>query len=129
MGIRVIDGNDDRFVVEAPVSLNSNHLQTAFGGSINAVAVLAGYGLLWMELQEEEADVVIRESSIRFLHPIRTTIRAVCPRPDPAELQAFGASLRAKGKARITLRVRVEESGLIAAELVGTFVALRQRAG
>ncbi len=42
MGLRVVACDQNQFVVEAPVSLNSNHLQTAFGGSINAVATLAG---------------------------------------------------------------------------------------
>jgi thioesterase domain-containing protein len=128
MGIRVTGNDDGGFAVEAPVALNYNHLQTAFGGSINAVAVLAGYGLLWMELREDAAHVVIRDSSIRFLRPIRETIRAICERPDANALRDFHATLRAKGKARITLRVRVEEDALLAAELEGTFVALRSSA-
>lgn len=129
MGVRVIATDDRGFVVEAPVALNSNHLQTAFGGSINAVATLAGYGLLWLEIRDTPVDVVIRESSIRFHHPIRQTIRATCARPDAQVLRAFHETLRAKGKARIKLRVRVEEDARLAAELEGTFVALRRAAG
>ena len=37
MGLRVMANADDAFTVEAPVALNSNHLRTAFGGSINSV--------------------------------------------------------------------------------------------
>jgi thioesterase domain-containing protein len=44
MGLRVVANDGNGFVVEAPVALNSNHLRTAFGGSINAVATLAAYG-------------------------------------------------------------------------------------
>ena len=124
MGVRVLTNDQDGFTVEAPVALNSNHLGTAFGGSINTVATLAGYGLLWLEIQETPADIVIRESSIRFLHPIRSVIRAICARPEMTSLHAFHESLRLKGKARITLSVRVEENGITAAELQGTFVAL-----
>lgn len=127
MGVRVV-ADDAGFAVEAPIALNSNHLGTAFGGSINAIATLAGYGFLWLEIQEMPADIVIRESSIRFLHPIRTVIRAICARPEAAHLRAFHETLRAKGKARITLRVRVEENETVAAELEGTFVALRRPA-
>ena len=126
MGVRVIGNDEDGFTIEAPVALNSNHLGTAFGGSINAVATLAGYGLLWLEIQETPADIVIRESSIRFLHPIRSVIRAICARPEAKSLDAFRESLRLKGKARIALHVRVEEDGRTAAELEGTFVALRR---
>jgi len=123
MGLRVVANDAAGFAVAAPVALNSNHLNTAFGGSINAVATLAAYGLLWVELRDDAADVVIRESSIRFLRPIRETISAVCARPDAAELSAFKASLRAKGKARIELRVHVQENDAVAAELQATFVA------
>ena len=129
MGVRVVASNDTGFVVEAPVALNSNHLQTAFGGSINAVATLAGYGLLWLEIRHQPADVVIRESTIRFHHPIREVIRATCARPQAETLAAFHETFRSKGKARITLQVRVEEDGRVVAELEGTFVALRRRPG
>src|SRR3954469_24251288 len=102
MGLRVMANADDAFTVEAPVALNSNHLRTAFGGSINAVATLAGYGFLWMELNEAAAHVVVAESSIRFLRPVRERIRATCVRPDASALAAFRTQFAEKRKARIT---------------------------
>ena len=128
MGLRVVAGNEESFVVEAPVALNYNHLHTAFGGSINAVATLAAYGLLRVELPGDAAQVVIAESSIRFLQPVRERIRGVCARPAAQQLEAFLAAFRTSGKARITLQVRVEEAGKLAAEFAATFVALRSRA-
>ncbi len=128
MGLRVIRYDAEGFVLEAPVSQNSNHLGTAFGGSINAVATLAAYGLLWMELRGREMELVVSESSIRFLRPIRTVIRAICARPEAAAWSAFQEKLSASGKARIRLRVRVEEANEVAAELEGVFVA-RRKAG
>lgn len=129
MGVRVVARDEDGFAVEAPVTLNHNHLHTAFGGSINAVATLAGYGLLWFELRDEAAQVVIAQSSIRFLKPVRDSICAVCSRPDPRELASFKSTFRAKGKAKIRLQVRVEEKGSVAAEFEATFLALRDSAG
>jgi thioesterase domain-containing protein len=123
MGVRVVANDENRFVIEAPVALNSNHLRTAFGGSINAVATLAAYGFLWLELNEAAAHVVVAESSIRFLRPVRETIRAICPRPAAEELAAFRSQFTAKGKARIALRVKVIEAGDTAAEFEGSFVA------
>src|SRR5207237_1478847 len=89
MGLRVIANDESGFVVEAPVALNSNHLRTAFGGSINAVATLAAYGFLWLELNDPGAHVVVAESSIRFLRPVHETIHAICLRPGRDELAAF----------------------------------------
>ncbi len=123
MGVRVVVHNEDEFVVEAPVALNSNHLRTAFGGSINAVATLAAYGFVWLALRDRTVHVVVAESSIRFLRPVRETIRAICPRPDPSEWIDFQTRFAAKGKARITLRVKVVEADQAAAEFEGIFVA------
>jgi thioesterase domain-containing protein len=123
MGLRVVANDGSGFTVEAPVALNSNHLRTAFGGSINAVATLAAYGFLWMELNEAAAHVVVAESSIRFLRPVRETIRATCVRPDASSLEAFRDQFAEKQKARIHLRVNVTEAGEIAAEFEGRFVA------
>ncbi len=94
MGMRVVAHDEGGFVIEAPVALNSNHLRTAFGGSINAVATLAAYGLLWLELDDPAVHVVVAESSIRFLRPVRETIRAVCQRPGPDEWKAFRDRIR-----------------------------------
>src|SRR3954467_1536769 len=99
MGLRVVANDENGFTVEAPVALNSNHLRTAFGGSINAVATLAAYGFLWMELNDAAAHVVVAESSIRFLRPVRETIRATCPRPDENILTEFRRDFTENGKA------------------------------
>jgi thioesterase domain-containing protein len=122
MGIRVVAHDESQFIVEAPVALNSNHLGTAFGGSINAVATLAAYGSVWLGLRDQAVHVVVAESSIRFLHPVRETIRAICRRPE-TEWTAFQTRFAEKGKARITLRVTVVEAGRTAAEFEGIFVA------
>ena len=123
MGVRVVANDENGFAIEAPVALNSNHLRTAFGGSINAIATLAGYGLLWLELDDPAVHVVVAESSIRFLRPIRSMIRAVCERPDPGEWKAFQTKFESAGKGRLRLRVNVVEAGQIAAEFEGIFVA------
>jgi thioesterase domain-containing protein len=123
MGLRVVSNDESGFTVEAPVALNSNHLRTAFGGSINAVATLAAYGFLWVELNEAAAHVVVAESWIRFLRPIREMIRATCPPPDANILTEFRDQFVETRKARITLRVDVTENGETAAEFEGQFVA------
>jgi thioesterase domain-containing protein len=133
MGLRVVAHDENEFIVEAPVTLNSNHLSTGFGGSINAVATLAAYGLVWFELRDKNVHVVVAESSIRFLRPIRETIRAICRRPERDEWAAFRGRLAETGKARITLRVSVVEEGQVAATFGGTFVVQKngshERAG
>lgn len=123
MGVRVMEIKP--VTVEAPVAQNLNHLQTAFGGSINAVATLAAYAFLWLELHDPSAYVVVSESSIKFRRPVVENIRAICLLPDDAELSAWKLALAANGRARIRLQVLVKENGETAAEFEGEFVAIR----
>ncbi len=126
MGLRVTPSGEGAFAVEAPVALNYNHLHTGFGGSINAVATLAAYGFLWRQLYTEEAELVVADSTIRFLAPVRETIRGVCASPAPERLAEFRRIFAMKGRARLRLHVQVSDNGMLAAEFHGTFVAFRQ---
>src|SRR6266446_4830743 len=91
MGVHVEAYDGSRLTLTAPLALNHNHLGTAFGGSLSAVATLAGYGLLWLELNDRTAHVVIREGTISYRRPVRGEIRAVCRRPEEAAVAAFKA--------------------------------------
>jgi thioesterase domain-containing protein len=125
MGVRVAAYDGRQFTLVAPIALNHNHLCTAFGGSLGAVATLAGYGLLWLELRDRACHVVIRQSSLSFRRPVRKDIVAICRRPDQEALQAFKAAFAQRGKARIGLDVTIQEDGLVAVEFQGLFVAFR----
>src|SRR5215207_4224498 len=81
MGVSVEHYDGERLVLGAPLEANINHLGTAFGGSLNALAVLSGYGLLWLELQDTDCHIVIRESSISYERPVTGDLRATCVRP------------------------------------------------
>ena len=127
MGVRVESYDGKQLVLTAPLTLNHNHLGTAFGGSLAAVATLAGYGFLWLELGDRRAHVVIRESAISYRRPVRHGIRAVCRRPEESVVAVFKSEFASKGKGRIRLAVTVEEDGLAAVELSGLFVAIHPR--
>jgi thioesterase domain-containing protein len=124
LGVKVEDYDGQRLILSAPLDLNVNHLGTAFGGSLHALAVLSSYGLLWLELQDSDSHIVIRESSISYDHPVRGEIRAVCIRPDEETLARFKHAFRQKGKARIILSAVIEEEGRTCVRFRGTFVAM-----
>jgi thioesterase domain-containing protein len=125
MGVTVEDYDGERLVLRAPLEANVNHLGTAFGGSLNALAVLSGYGLLWLELQDPDCHIVIRDSSISYEHPVSGELRATCVRPDAEVMEAFIRTFRQKGKARVSLSASIESQGVIAARFNGTFVAMQ----
>lgn len=125
MQLRVASYDAEGFVLSAPLAPNHNHLGTAFGGSLAALALLAGYGLLWLELADRQAHLVVRESRMQFRRPVRGEFRALCRAPSAESLGQFKKDFAAQGKARIELEVLIEEGGEVAVRCQGSYVALR----
>ena len=125
MGVRVEDYDGERLILSAPLDRNVNHLGTAFGGSLHALAVLSGYGLLWLELKDNECHIVIRKSTISYERPVRGELRAICVRPHADVLEEFKKMFHQKGKARIALSATIEEQGETAVHFEGVFVAMQ----
>lgn len=125
MGVRVEAYDGETLVLTAPAELNHNHLGTAFGGSLSALATLTGYGLLWLELGSRDSHIVIRGSSIQYLRPVRGELRAVCRRPAEEVVAAFKAKFARAGRARITLQVTMEAEGGNGVKFEGEYLALR----
>jgi len=125
MGVQVESWDGEQFVLTAPLEPNHNHLGTAFGGSLAAIATLAGYGLLWLALGDSSAHIVIRSSTMNYRRPVRRSIRAVCRRPEDAVMAEFKSNFDLAGKARMRLAVTIEEDEVECVRFEGEFVALR----
>jgi thioesterase domain-containing protein len=125
MGVTLESYDGARLVVTAPLEPNHNHLGTAFGGSLSALTTLAGYAMLWLQLGDRNAHIVIRESSIRYKRPVRGVLRAVCLRPDQTTLAAFKATFQSAGKAHLKIQVQVVHADQTCVLFEGDFVALR----
>lgn len=121
MELRVASEDERQLTLTAPLAANHNHLGTAFGGSLAALAMLTGYALLWLELGDRDAHIVISESSLKFRRPIRGELRATCRRP--AGLGAFRETFAAQGKARLELEIEIQAEGEVAVAFRGTYVA------
>ena len=125
MGVTVESWDGRQLILHAPLEPNHNHLGTAFGGSLSALATLAGYSLLWLVLGDREAHVVIRDSAIRYRHPVQGALRAICRRPAEDEMEAFQRQFAETGRARLSLHVTIEDAGKVCVEFEGSFVAMR----
>ncbi len=124
-GVQVESYDGAQLVLTAPLEPNHNHLGTAFGGSLGAIATLTGYSLLWLLLGDRDAHIVIRESSIRYRRPVTGIIRAHCLRPDDATVVSFKTQFAETGKARLTLQVRILQDQQVCVDFKGEFVALK----
>ena len=127
MALRVEACDEKQLVLTAPLEINHNHLGTAFGGSLSAMAMVAGYGLVWLILGDHgrEGHVVVRDVSIHFRRPVRGILRAICPRPDETALVEFLKKFASHHTAHLHLKVSIEQDDHVAVSFQGTFVAMR----
>ncbi len=124
----VVQGYDGATVrLAAPLAPNLNHRSTAFGGSLSAVAILAGWTLLYLKLRERGADatLVIQRSEIDFDEPVDGDFAATATLPPAAEWDRFLATLGRHGRARIHVRGTIEAGSGKAGTYEGVYVALR----
>lgn len=127
LGVRVREATARRVVLDAPLAPNRNRSGTAFAGSLNAVATLAGWGWVTLALGGEEggAEVVLQDSAITYHRPAESAFRAVCVAPGADELDRFLATLGRRGRARLRLTVTLVTRAGTVASFTGRYVATR----
>jgi thioesterase domain-containing protein len=124
--LRVINYDDKGLALRAPLAPNINHKRTVFAGSLNSVVTLAGWGLLWLVLQELELPgrVVIQDSSCSYLRPVSNDFAAFCRKPEPEQIARLAEALKRRGKARIELNVEIQNEAGVAVSFTGRYVIL-----
>jgi thioesterase domain-containing protein len=131
MGVGVEVSDDRALVLTAPKEQNKNSLNTAFGGSLVALATLAGYGVVWELMKDEKkADkpvwhIVVKESRAAYRRPVIGDLRAICERPAQAAIAEFKEALARYGKAKLKLRASIIEDGNVAVDVQAAFVVSR----
>ena len=102
--------------MQAPLAPNINDKGIAFGGSMAAIASLTGWALTRVTLREhgETAEIVITDSTLKYLRPVRGEIVTECTRPDAATVERFIGNYRQRGKARWTVEVVIHADGELA---------------
>ena len=131
LGVRVQHASTEEVRVTASLAPNLNHRKTGFGGSISAVAILAGWGLLWCRLNKMTTghNIVIQRNSIDYLVPVTADFTATCKLPTIAEWERFQRVFEQRGRSRIQLDATVHVGETLAATLTGLYVALREPGG
>jgi thioesterase domain-containing protein len=125
MGIRMRSFDEGGVTMTAPLAPNINDKGIAFGGSLVSILALSGWALTDLLLREQgiDADVLIAAASAEYLAPVPGRIVARCPRPAPAELEAFLAAYRLRRKARLRLAAAIETKAGAAVRFHATYVA------
>lgn len=129
MGVQVIEATAARIRLRFPLGPNLNHHGTAFGGSLSAAGILAGWSLLHVGLAAEQikAATVVAESTTRYLAPIAAEFEALAEAPQRQAWEEFLDMLKRWGRARLEIRTEmrpVGASGPAAAVHEGVYAAL-----
>jgi len=116
-----------RVVLSARLTPNLNHERTAFGGSISAVAMLAGWSILRQRFFGEPhvPTLVVHRSESRFDRPVTDDFEAYVTDMTQEKWDEFRLCLERHGKARIELNSVVTCGGEVCARLSGRYVALQ----
>lgn len=128
MGVRVDLASSNQVILSAPFSININHKKTVFGGSLHAVATLACWSLLHVNLLNViggNCQIVIAKSEVEYLAPVASDFKAECKMPEALDWERFIKTLQKKGKARLKLCAKIFQQGQLCVDYIGMFVAIK----
>ena len=130
MGIRLRSFDASGVTMTAPLKPNINDKGIAFGGTLASMLALSGWAVTDLLLREagEQAEVFIASGATEYRAPVAGRIVARCPLPEPADLSAFLAAYRLRGKARLRLNAFVEGKPGPAAFFEAVYIARRRAA-
>lgn len=126
MQLEVISAQAEEVILAAPLAPNINHMETVFGGSASAVAILAAWLLLHVRLKSAAiaSRLVIQSNTMEYELPIKGRFTARSCLAEAADWQRFVRTLVRKGRARISVISVLEYEGRQVGRLQGEFVAL-----
>jgi thioesterase domain-containing protein len=122
-----------KIILEAPYEKNKNHHDTVFGGSLAMSAIVSGYCMTFMALEDslgktwsDDHTLVIKDFSCRYLRPVNNNVRTTSKSMDDNGINEFVDSLNRKGKGRLKVETLILDTELrLSCE--ATYVAYRKK--
>lgn len=128
LGMQLAKFDGQTLIVEAPLGPNHNHQNTAFGGSLYCVGVLAVWSLLrlWLDQKGLPGSIVIQSGAMDYSDPVTDDFTASATFPEPAVMDKVEAMLKRHGKARLSLTSDLLQHGEPRGRFIGRFVILQE---
>jgi thioesterase domain-containing protein len=127
LGAQVVHVDSGSVRLRAPLAPNLNHRGTAFGGSLSALAILAGWVLVHLQLRDRgvSARLVIQRSVLDFDAPVDGDFTATATLPGAPAWDRFLATLARHRSARVTVVATLACASGAGGRHEGTYVATR----
>lgn len=125
MNIEIVEVGPRKIVLKAPLKKNINYEGTAFGGSINTLAILSCYLLTHHIMKVNEVDfksLVIQNSEINYLNPVDSDFEATAE-IDEGSINTFIRMLKRRGTGRLSVESKISVNSDVRAIFNGRFVA------
>ena len=127
LGARVEHYDGASVRLAAPLAPNLNNGATAFAGSLSALAILAGWVLLHLQLRDRGVPnrLVIQRTELDFDHPVEGDFTATAVLPAAAVWDRFLATLARHRRARVAVSSTLASVAGARGRHLGTYVATR----
>ncbi|MFT5575796.1 MAG: thioesterase domain-containing protein [Bermanella sp.] len=124
--ISVADYDSHSLTLTAPLGPSVNDKQTAFGGSLYVVAVMAGWGMVYLRCREAGIDpnIVVARGEIDYHAPVDSDIVVSSLALEETEWQRFLGDFKTRGKAKIELSTQVLRAGKPAVSFKGLYAII-----
>lgn len=127
-GVEVDHYDGECLQVSAPLELNINDKQTAFGGSLYNLCVIAAWGMTDLKAKELgfTGDIVVAKGEINYLRPLKSRLVAQAFSPSCAVLEKTSESYQHRGKAIFTISAQIlDEQQQVCVEFEGKYAVLK----
>jgi thioesterase domain-containing protein len=126
MQVCVIEAEEERVILSAPLAPNINHTESVFGGSASAIAILAAWSMVHIRLKSADiaSSIVIQSNTMNYDRPIYGTFTARSFIKQADAWDVFLRTLLRRGRARIAVSSVLDYEGQPAGNFEGNFVAI-----
>lgn len=108
MGFEITRLENTGITVAAPLAPNINVHSTGFAGSLYALGILTGWGMVHALIRRHglNAELVVADASIQYRAPVRDDIECRCTIAQESAA-GFIAQLESEGRARLVIEVSI----------------------
>lgn len=123
---KIAELTSENIKITAPIIANKNHYDTAFGGSISTLGIVTGWAMLLYKVQEAELPLrlLIQKNSIQYKLPIKSNFISETE-INNEQWRDFAQTACTKGKAKLSMDIKIFSDGLICAEQECKYAALK----